>query len=104
MGSFPNNYQRFPSICALSNDTVAIVWENFKVRFESLKAYKLHIMQDNLILNQNIHYFYDEDFIDDIDNIQFTDEDFIEEIKKKKDKFSNIAEMFLKEIDYLIKN
>jgi len=90
MGSFPNNYQRFPSICALSNDTVAIVWENFKVRFESLKAYKLHIMQDNLILNQNIHYFYDEDFI--------------EEIKKKKDKFSNIAEMFLKEIDYLIKN
>ena len=90
MRSFPNNYQRFPSICALSNDTVAIVWENFKVRFESLKAYKLHIMQDNLILNQNIHYFYDEDFI--------------EEIKKKKDKFSNIAEMFLKEIDYLIKN
>lgn len=64
----------------------AISSENFKVRFESLKAYKLHMMQDNLIFNQKI---------------QFTDEEFIKEIKMKKDRFSNIAEMYLKEINNL---
>lgn len=39
MGSFPNNYLGFPSICALSNDTVAIVWECFPQDGDAIGIY-----------------------------------------------------------------
>lgn len=54
MGSFPNNYQRFPSIYALSNDTVAIVWESFPqdgdAKVHGIKM-RLNFMKDGNLQN-----------------------------------------------------